>query len=64
MECKQPKPWIGVSPYLFGELGFSVNGAKNLTVSVCPKYAALKIGVPSSFEGLGFSVQFSAVMTF
>ena len=31
---------LGVSPFLFGALGFSVKEAKILTISVCPLCAA------------------------
>ena len=31
---------LGVSPQLFGALGLSVKGAKILTISICPFFAA------------------------
>ena len=37
--------WIGVIPFMAGELGFSVKEAKILTISVHPYFAAQWIGV-------------------
>ena len=54
---------LGVFP-LFGALGLSVKGAKILTISVCPLYVAIRIGVsPYSSGALGLSVKGAKIFT-
>lgn len=55
---------MGVKPKALGAFGFSVKGAKICTISVCPKFVAIKIGVhPSGFGALGLSHKGARIST-
>ena len=59
--------WIYTKKHLrifLGALGLSVKGAKNFTISSCPLYVAIKIGVVSNSQGaLGLSAKGAKILT-